>query len=150
MNHLSKITASREAVESLIKYGIIPQGGDLWHCNSAEGWELCELEDGEYSPGFCLPAWSKEEIDVMIGGEFNMLANVRARARIHTAELPPGMNHDEYWPGYFVVYYPEKEITYSKGADAAAGMLEYLLTTGMVKPGACNMRYQAVYKQEKV
>lgn len=169
MKHLSTITVSIELVQQLISLGITPQGLSLWHINEPEmtevkneegevtgseaidKWNVQCLPDDEceFAPGICVPAWTKEEIEIMLGFGFAK-PDVREPSKIRSSELPDGKEAiQNYIPVYWVNYFPEKEVKYPKGADASADLLCYLLRNGGINPWICNRRYFEFYKKEK-
>ena len=68
MNNLEQLTASREICDALVELGI-HEIAFMWWLKDADSdaWEVCLVEQPEPFPGMCVPAWTKQELDAMIG-----------------------------------------------------------------------------------
>lgn len=143
---LSRLTASRELCEQLVAAGIIPWA-TLWHLKSHmdEGenvaivWEIDSLEgtdgSGEYSEDEAVPAWTKEELDVMLGPSVNLpqLPEPRFMGRLGNARF-------HTWFG------SSSRIDCEKGADCSARVLLYALKENGIKVEDANRRFLDVFQ----
>lgn len=132
---LQKITCSPKQSKELRSLGIdLP--GHLMHYKNGENPSHWITEIFGRGTGYeAAPAWTKEEIDVMIGPVFMK------------PDLPEpkfaGKAHD---PNAFHVYLPDKMLIFKSGAEASAEFLIYLLKMGKISVKGCIERYKEIYK----
>lgn len=135
MHSLEKLTAKHEYCESLITLGVVPVAF-LWYlCTGADVWDV-QAGSWKYTPGVMIPAWTKAELDIMIGNAFPK------------PDLPMS---EEIWrtirsPHIFTLKYPDKEREFSSGADASAEALVYLIENKVVTIDTLNKRYLDHFK----
>ncbi len=80
------------------------------------------------------PAWTKAELDVMIGPEFS-------KPDLMKPEMVIKEDDETTYP----VYYMEKMMGFKNGAQASADALIYLLQKKAVRANDANARYTAVF-----
>ena len=163
MNHLHKIVASREQCEKLIQLGIEPVGLSIWHVNkpTAKDGTMEEYEDNwsvqylseetapEYWDGLFVPAWTKEEIETMVGPEYNH-SDLKQKSLLGRGELPGDAEERKLFvPDYFVVYLIKSEMRFKNGADAAACELTFGIENNLVKFEEANNRYKKIYLERQ-
>lgn len=104
---------------------------------------------GEYigAPA-CIPAWTMEEISVMLGSEFNkpdMMGKEEYQLRV-------GKKDNEHERNVrmmqFIIYFPEVKKEYQNGARAYADFLIYALKNNHVKAKECNDRLNYFYTKK--
>lgn len=84
-----------------------------------------------------LPAWTKEELDAMIGPEFSK------------PDLwKPDKIGKEQDPESYPVYYPDKMRIFKKGAEASADALIFLLQNKHVRAYDANTRYSDLFLKD--
>lgn len=139
MNQLFKIVCSPLQAGKLIEAGISPRP-ILWQIlqgNNGEGvnWKVLELLKPVLSAEQ-VPAWTKHEIDVMIGPRFakpDLWPDDKIRDNSPTD------------PNRYPVFFPDKCFEFDNGAQASAAGLLYLLENEFLDAEQCNMRYRAVF-----
>lgn len=149
MQKMEQLTASREQCDKLVELGVEPKAY-LWHTvedddpqpNDKEGnpilkYEVCLLMNPQPRRGIygTLPAWTKAELDVMIGPDWGK------PDFIEKSQIGKAGNPNEY-----AVYYPEKMKTFKNGADASADALIYLIEKRVLKIEDINERYKIFFK----
>lgn len=138
-----KLVCSSSQTKQLMELGIFPvcvfcyelEGDGPEAGNEATfGWVF----GGEYvGQEICIPAWTKEEIGILIGGNFPK----------------PDMYSDQEWQRqlnmiHYPVYMPNKMKAFANGAQAYAEWLIFLLKEKKVTAEDCNQRLEAFYKGE--
>lgn len=150
MNNLEQLTASRNYCDNLQKLGILPIAFLWWiiddQAATTEGektvlkYEVAPVVNP--SPGAeCLPAWTKTELDVMIGPEFSPKPDLFTRQQLGNSKLMK--------PESYPVYTPQKMQVFPNGADASAFSLIYLIEEGLLKVAECNERYSKLFRPFK-
>lgn len=138
-----KLVCSSLQAQQLIQLGILPV---CVFCYELEGdgpeagseATFCWQFAGEYmGQDDCLPAWTKEEIAILIGGNFPK----------------PDMYSDQEWQRqlnmiHYPVYMPNKMKAFTNGAQAYAEWLIFLLNAKKVTAEDCNKRLEAFYAGE--
>lgn len=132
--NISKLVCSAEQTEALLRSGIALRCG-LCYSKEEDGY----LFAGEYiGEPDCIPAWTYEELCVMIGGEL---------------AKPDMLGIKDFTPLgnllQFRFYLLEKCFDYTSGAKAAAHMLIYMLENKIVTAGEVNERYLKFYSQNE-
>lgn len=84
-----------------------------------------------------LPAWTKEELDAMIGPEFSK-----------PDFWKPEKLGKEQDPESYPVYYPDKMRIFKKGAEASADALIFLLQNKHVRAYDANQRYTDLFLKD--
>lgn len=135
---LSKIVATKEAAVKLQGLGIFHTTSNpminpaLWHVRhfGDDTWRI--KEDGSFclhDPCTYYPAWTKAELDVMIGPNINK------------PDLPNNIDlHRGDNPDLFITYYPERTLMAS-GAECSAYVLRCALEAEKVNPLEAIARY---------
>lgn len=100
-------------------------------------WDISNEDVEAYEEGDCLPAWTLEELRIMIGWHFN-----GSDLRDHR---PKPMPREEF---QFVNYYSTSMKSYENGAEANGEWLEYLINKGSLKVEEINERYKEKFKPE--
>jgi hypothetical protein len=138
MNKLSKLTCTPEESHRLVQLGIL-QYAFLWHERGPEGeWDTRQMAAPLVGTDFVFPAWTKAELDVMIGPRF-------AKPDLWTQELrPKSATHPHTYP----IRLPDRELVFRIGARASATALIYMLTESFLSPDDCNQRYKDVFLTE--
>lgn len=135
-------------VRALIALGIEPVAGCFWFTpilteNDKQEWVIEYIEDGVYNEHACLPAWTKEELEVMIGGEY-MKPDLQHWEGMGQMEMIRYI-HEEKVPDYFIYHLPSKLIKQQKGSNACAILLQFLLENKTINIADCNIRYKTIY-----
>lgn len=142
---LERITTSRNLCEELVKREVIPWAV-LWHLlTDGEEQDLAEWlvgsmfiptdGGGEYKAGECIPAWTKEELDVMLGGE------VKIPQLPRKTELSRFQN-----PNLHTGHTLSTRLDYEKGSDCSAALLIRLIDDKSLKVAEINKRFMDVFK----
>lgn len=147
---LQQITASPKTCQELVDLGIKTRSF-FWHVNDfvvEKGekklkWDTYEVENPKYKKDGVVPAWTMEELLVMIGGDHDKpdLAPMS-----HTAVKNDPLNKKPYYDYMFGIFGLTSAKTWKRGAQAAAEILSDLLKRGMVNPGVVNDRYDYFFK----
>lgn len=131
---LERITASVRLCKEIVAAGIdLPAA--LWHYKNGvnpEHWYTDKAGNVAYES---VPAWTKEELDVMIGNDF-------AKPDL-SQDMFAGRAHD---PRKYHVFLPDKMLIVEKGADASAEFLLYLLKMNKLNPVDVVKRFKEIYK----
>lgn len=141
MRNIQDLTCTPSQSEQLVKLGIEPEAY-FWHERIRLGYGIKEIADKWETaqwrtpdPLRLLPAWTKEELDAMIGPERQKPDLYRPHlVTIHTN------------PNLYPVYFPNKLIEFNRGAQASAEALIYLLQKEVVIAADANTRYSGVFK----
>lgn len=136
MQNLSKITGSVENCRGLVSLGIVPIA-IIWHLRAGDAWLTSELRtQTEYDFETAVPAWTKAELDIMIGPEF-------PKPDLWTkADLIVNIAQE---PERFPVFFPNKLLTFQNGAQASAEVLYFLIKKNMVDVNDANERYRKIF-----
>jgi hypothetical protein len=131
------LTCDPEQSKQLVALGILPLSF-LWHIRDFGGpWETITIRYAEYSENM-VPAWTKAELDAMIGPRYS-------KPELWTIEFREKSATD---PNTYPVFMPEKCMVFEVGAQASAQGLIYLLENEFINPAECNERYMAIFKRE--
>lgn len=138
---LKKLVISRALSERLVKLGLHKAAVFHWFQTVDDSeekkivWELGQLENPDQED---LPAWTYEELRLMIGNAYD------------GADLPePRPNIVDPNEGEkFNVLLPSKMLSFEKGAEANGTFLEHLINGHAVKVEAVNARYFKKFKPE--
>lgn len=151
MENLERIVASRAHCIKLMEFGINPRAF-LWHTveedhtfpNDEEGnpvlkYEVCLLLNPEPRLTIygTIPAWTKAEIDAMIGPGL-------PKADFYDPE-DLSRTTKEIKELMFPIYYPEKCVEMTSGADASAEILIYFIQKGNVSPVEASERHKKLF-----
>lgn len=139
--NIAKLTANPGQCKILQSLGI-KAPSFLYHVKLDEAGE--QWQAGQYpedhinrNPTWYCPAWTKEELDAMIGPEFSK---------------PDLWKNDqvgkEQDPESYPVYYPTKMKLFKKGAEASADALIYLLQMKAVRAYDANQRYTDLFLKD--
>lgn len=145
MSNLSKITASREICNKLVEQGIYEEA-ILWHSRTIrEGkeltdWSVMPLTDPIPHPECCIPAWTKDELDVMIGPNFSK-PQISLDRFMGEGELARKMDRL-----IFSIYTAKSQLIFLNGAEASARALLELIEGGLMGPETCMERYFKFFK----
>lgn len=149
MNNLEQLTASKNLCEQLVELGINPVSF-LWHSveivegkkdeegNPLFANDVCLLVEPEYKEGENIPAWTKAELDVMIGP-------VYAKVDLLTDEETT-KNMDRY---QYAVFFVNKMMLFKNGAEATAHGLIFLLQNKMIDAMEASERYSKLFTPEQ-
>ena len=157
MNRLEQLTAKPETCEKLVTLGIVPEA-IIWHLfeedevkiKEAEDagkdisdedfgkWDACLLNEPVYVPEYKVPAWTKAEIDAMIGPNIPkpdlFTPDQLGNSKTLIAETYP-------------VIFPDKMLVYDNGAEASAQALIWLIKNKYVTIADANYRYSKTFKK---
>lgn len=146
MNRLEILTASPETCEKLVNLGIEPVS-IIWHLFEENedkedkiilgAWDTCILNEPVYVPEYKVPAWTKAELDVMLGPSMQK-PDLFSREQIGQSKT---INSETY-----PVFFPEKMRSFVNGAEASAVALIWLLEKNLVKVDDANFRYKKVFQ----
>jgi hypothetical protein len=130
-----KIVASRELCWQLSKIGLDTPSVFVW-CKNGANPEHWIVELSAFANGYeIIPAWTKEELDVMTGPRYAKADQV--------APNDVSKSVPEYW---WPVYYPKTMRVFEKGADAAADALLFLITEKRFTAQEAKTRYLNTYQ----
>lgn len=144
MNRIEQVTNIRDYSTKLIELGITPVAF-FWHLREhdevkGESWDCCLLNSPEYVPGVKIPAWTKGELDVMIGSEF-MKPDLYSDEEVKELSRAKEFDRDK-----FPVFMPDVLYETTNGASASARMLIFLLEKNHIDKNKCNERYKKFFK----
>jgi hypothetical protein len=134
--NISQLTASPAQAKILQNLGInVP--AFLLHYKTQSLPEVWVISFFRQNTEQTLPAWTKEEIDAMIGPEFSK------------PDLwKPDKLGKEQDPESYPVYYPDKMRIFKKGAEASADALIFLLQNKHVRAYDANQRYTDLFLKD--
>lgn len=133
--NLAKLTAKPTQCKTLQSLGIKAPAFLNHHRNGPNDWVTAPV--GTMAGYETLPAWTKEELDAMIGPEFSK------------PDLwKPDKVGKEQDPESYPVYYPDKMRIFKKGAEASADALIYLLQNKHVRAYDANTRYSDLFLKD--
>lgn len=144
---IKQLVISQPLAERLVALGLHRAAAFHW-CNdidfdidtekeAVKKWELGSENVEDYPEEDCLPAWTLEELRIMIGWHYN-----GSDLRDHRPEPMP---REEF---QFVNYYSTSMKSYESGAEANGEWLEYLINKGDLKVEEINQRYKEKFKPE--
>lgn len=146
MNHLEQLTANRKQCDQLIKLGITSPAFLFWLEDLAttdqdrkDGkikYEVCPVENPEPGPD-CVPAWTKAELDSMIGPELTK-PDLFTKDQLGSLK----MQKAESYP----IHYIETMKVFFNGAEASADALIYLIENGHIKAADAVYRHSKIFK----
>lgn len=139
---LSRIVCSRDFSLKLIEAGIYPWA-HLWHYKTnismEDSWNVVpKLEGYDFTPGIFIPAWTKEELDVMLGPDVR-LPQLPQKVYVNSLQDPNAHS----WFG------ASMRIDYEKGADCSAAVVLRGLEEKAFTPEEVNKRYSEVFKLQE-
>lgn len=146
----STLVCTATQSQQLIGLGILPIG---CMCYESVGgvWEF----SGEYmgqSP--VIPAWSMEELNILIGGDFPQIMRMNERQHQAIMRYPkPDLYRQSDWTYAanmmkYILHLPLKRVETLNGAEAYATLLYQLLVTKEITADACNARLEAFVSKE--
>jgi hypothetical protein len=109
----------------------------LLHFKVGNEWLTMETPTESMDPDGTLPAWTKEELDAMIGPEFPKPDLWR-----------PDKLGKEQDPESYPVYYADKMRIFKRGAEASADALIFLLQNKHVRAYDANQRYTDLFLKD--
>lgn len=141
MNNLYKLTCSPTQAAKLVELGIFPRA-ILWQRLDGKNaetlkWSVQQLIKPILSPE-CVPAWTKAEIDVMIGPRYakaDQWPDEKIREKSATD------------PSQYPVFFLDRVEIFDNGAQASASGLIYLLQNEFITPDEASERYRAVFSK---
>lgn len=145
MNNLEQLTASRNTCQKLFTLGILPSAFLWWlpEENSKPEeptFEVCPVLNPLPNPE-CLPAWTKAELDAMIGPAFSPKPDLFTKEQLGGYKLAK--------PESYPVYFVEKMQVFENGAEASGAALVYLMEGGHITAASANYRLQKVFRPFK-
>lgn len=136
MKQLNKLVVSVESAKKLQILGIECAPFLYWELitfeNGAQGWEV-----GHYGePDDTLtPAWTKTEIDYMIG------------PGMEKPDLLHPQRYGKYSdPDTYPIYFPTKSVEFSNGAEASVTALIFLIENEVLDVATINKRYEKFFQ----
>lgn len=142
---LKKIVCTRETAAKLVALGISQAAVFHWHDVYAQDIEFFESTEQMWEPGLvfgveeqkALPAWTYEELRIMIGIHFP------------SADLPePRPNPMPGEQQRFYNYFPGRATNHESGAEANAEYLLWLLENKFISPADVNHNYETKFKPQ--
>lgn len=130
MQGLEKLTAPRNLCLDLVQLRVKPNA-HFWHYFDGEGWDVVMLKNPVFDPEKIIPAWTKEELDFMVGNEWPK------PDLMGTYRQPEGFELDVY-----CIYFPDKMLQYKTGSEASADGLKWLLVNGKLDVKKLNDRFE--------
>jgi len=150
MQRLGQLTASREICNELVEMGV-EEIAFLWHNREAidadtlGDWQVKPLADPAPLPDTCIPAWTKEELDVMIGPNRDK-PDLFTDRELGLAAAEKEDTPYKYKRHQYPIFMPDKLKVFTSGAEASAFVLKMLITSGKVTPEDCIKRYKNIFK----
>lgn len=137
-NIISRLVCAREFSELLIASGVIPWA-HMWHIWDGEQWTIDAAVGGEeYEKGVLVPAYTKEELDVMLGPDMH----------VPTVPHPRTMGRLQD-PTTHVWFGPAVRFDFARGADCTARVLVYWIhEMKAMKAADVNRRFIDVFALE--
>lgn len=151
---MKQIVANPETCQEIVDQGITPTAF-LWHVRSVDVkkvtsgnpdgyyYEVFEIEEPNYIKGVVIPAWTMEELNVMIGGDF-------AKPDLMPMDKTPVLNDKKekqpYFDYKFGIFQLSGAKTWPRGSQASALILSDLLKRSELKPKIVNQRYSYFFK----
>ena len=141
----SLLVCSAYMSQQLIGLGVLPVGCMCYESVAGQ-WEFA----GEYvgqSP--VLPAWTMEELNILIGGDFPQILVKNQKTGELLVKYPkPDLYREKDWTPAanmmkYILHLPNKRVETLNGAEAYATMLYQLLVTKEVNVEDCNARMEA-------
>lgn len=162
MNAIAQITASRDICQTLVKLGIEPKAF-FWHLKELTPnkdpeksdiitWDVWELNKPVYEENECIPAWTKQELDLLIGGDV-MKPDLLPMNNVKVGTKKVGDDNKTVYI-YQYAWFDQKgmstwERTFqviNPGPTASAQTLLTALQKGWVTPEMANDRYSQFLK----
>lgn len=148
MNAIAQITASKDICQTLVKLGITPRAF-FWHLKEGDKWDVWELEEPVYTEGESVPAWTKEELDIMLGGDHGV--PILPETRYTKVEVKDEKTVYRY---QYIFYDIKKMYAWERvgktfinpGAQASATILQMALGDNWFTPEEANDRYNQFFK----
>lgn len=131
----SLFVCSPQQAQQLITLGILPAGFFCYELKSftpAEGAPEYEFAGEYFDQHEPIPAWTLEELNVLIGGYFSK----------------PDMPDAEEWTAnrnmlHYILYFPDSLKSFLNGAQASAAFLIFLLQNDHITAAQANERLEA-------
>ena len=130
---LHKLTCNPQQAEKLLSLGIEPEA-ILWHYFRGENWITEPAKFPETPSKICLPAWTKAELDAMIGPQF-------AKPDLWKDDRQVKAQNPHTYP----IFTLNSCVSYEVGAQASAHALTYMLEEDFVTAEDANGRYKAIF-----
>lgn len=133
---IAKLTASPAQAKILQGLGItVP--AFLLHFKVGTEWLTMQTPTERMDPDGTLPAWTKEELDAMIGPEYS-------KPDLWKPDKVGPKQDPESYP----VYYPDKMRVFKRGAEASADALIFLIQNKHVRAYDANTRYVDLFLKD--
>ncbi len=152
MNPISQITASNQICDELVFLGVKPRAF-FWNLKENDIWDVWEVEEQpEYKKNETVPAWTKEELDVMIGGDIVCprlpeQINVKVISARHNEEKVTKYSYEYIFfePKTMFSWQPSQKL-FNPGATASAYVLKKAIQQGWIDIELVNERYNQFFK----
>jgi len=151
MDPLTKITTSKDIAAKIIEFGIQPRAV-LWHLKGDKDiWEIAPWDPlTEYDPDSSVPAWTKEELDVLLGGD--VTAPALPQSQYARVANPPGDAAPfRIWEYHFyeltkMQRWERTATMVNPGSMASGWVLLYALENNWILPADANERYGQIFQ----
>jgi hypothetical protein len=147
MNAIAQITASTGDCDVLVDQGITPRAF-FWHLKEGQIWDVWEMEDPVYKKNHCVPAWTKEELDVMLGGDVgHPILPEKINTKVETVEKKVVYAYEYvFWDIKSMYTFKPTKTRINPGAHASATILKRALAEGWITADEANDRYNQFFK----
>lgn len=139
------LVCSATISQQLVSLGILPVACNCYE-STAGAWEFSGEYIGQHP---VIPAWTMEELNILIGGDFPQMVLVNEKTKEAIVKFPkPDLYRSSDWTPTanmmkFILHLPNKRMETLNGAEGYAALLYQLLVTGEVKAADCNSRLEA-------
>lgn len=138
------LVCSAAQSQKLLSLGILPVACNCYESIAGQ-WEFAG-EFFDQQP--VLPAWTMEELNILIGGDFPQVIKNEGKAGMIIKYPKPDLYRTTDWTQganmmKYILYLPFKRAEFLNGAEALAVMLEQLLVTKELTAAECNARLEA-------
>lgn len=152
---LKQITAAPEVCQQLVDLGITPKAF-FWHLlephpefeedeNGAIKmvWDTFQLDGPEYERNIVVPAWTMEELNVMLGGDYEK-PDLAPQQYVQVKSEP--VNKRTYFEYKFGIFDLKGAKIWRSGAQGSAELLADALKRSQLKIDIVNERYSYFFK----
>lgn len=132
---IERLVANKDICKKLVDLGIEKQAVFFWRTDPDFGKDYLLINTLPNEND--IPAWTYEEIRIMLGNHVNGADLPEPR--------PRAMEGEEIT---FYINFPDVQKSYKQGAQANAEILEFLLNKKQLKPEDANRRYRESFNPE--
>lgn len=144
----SLLVCSAVKSQQLVGLGILPVACNCYESVAGQ-WEFAGEYVGQHP---VLPAWTMEELNILIGGSFPKVLLMNEKSKEFIVKYPKPDLYREWSEGAnmmkYILHLPTKRVETLNGAEGYAGLLQELLLAKEVNPFECNERLGAFITKE--